>query len=168
MAKFIVLAAGELQEVVATVISTGAADAGKNPALDGAGRLDISMMPIGLAPDTKALATSENLAAGDWVNVWNNAGTATLRKADASNGREAHGFVLAATTSPAVATMYKEGTNSGFAGLTPGAAYYLSAATAGGAVLVPPTVAGQISQRLGEALTATEIDCNIQRKITLA
>jgi hypothetical protein len=168
MAKYIANVGGELQEVVATVASAGAADAGKVLSLDGAGRIDASVLPIGVGQDAKTLITSENLAANDWVQVWNNAGVATIRKADASNGREAHGFVLVATVSPAAATMYKEGTNAGLAGLTPGAPYYLSAATAGGAVAVPPTAAGQISQRLGEALSATEIDCNIQRKITLA
>ena len=45
--------------------------------------------------DTGTVTTSEALAAGDLVNIWNSSG-AKARKADATTaGKEAHGFVLA-------------------------------------------------------------------------
>ncbi|WP_289241264.1 hypothetical protein, partial [Delftia sp.] len=81
-------------------------------ALDDSGRIDNSMMPVGIGADTAVIAASEALAAGDWVNMWNSTG-AKVRKADATtSGKEAHGFVLAAVTSGANATVYFEGTNT--------------------------------------------------------
>lgn len=50
--------------------SAGAGDSGKLPSLDGSGKLDNSFMPVGIGADTAAIATSETLAAGDFVNIW--------------------------------------------------------------------------------------------------
>ena len=49
--KFIVLTNGQLAEREAATTSTGAADAGKIPALAGDGRLPESMMPVGIGAD---------------------------------------------------------------------------------------------------------------------
>lgn len=165
--KYLKNSSGQIAEEAAIQSSAGAGDAGKIPALDSAGRLDTSMMPVGIGADTKSIVTSENLAAGDLVNVYNNGGTLNARKADATNGRRAHGFVLAATTSPASATVYFEGTITGLTGLTPGSTMYVSA-TAGVATATAPTTAGYISQEIGAALTSTEISFEPQQPITLA
>ena len=91
--------AGVISELEALVTSAGAGDAGKIPALDATGKLDNSLMPVGIGADSKILPASENLAAGDLVNVWNDSGTAKARKADATiAGKEANGFVLSAVT----------------------------------------------------------------------
>ncbi|KAA9150036.1 hypothetical protein F3K36_33425, partial [Delftia sp. BR1] len=99
--KFLRLVNNLVTEVLGIQTSAGAANAGDIVALDDSGRIDNSMMPVGIGADTAVIAASEALAAGDWVNVWNSTG-AKVRKADATtSGKEAHGFVLAAVTSGA-------------------------------------------------------------------
>lgn len=155
--KFLALVSGRKQEVSPVDSSSGAGDAGKIVALDSTGKIANSMMPVGIGADTKTVPASENLAAGDFVNLWNDAGTLKARKADATaSGKEADGFVLAAVTAPANADVYFEGTNTQLTGLTAGARYYL-ATTAGGATTTPPNTAGNVVQYLGRALSATEI-----------
>lgn len=166
--KYIRQNAGQLAEVEGTVTSAGAGDAGKIVALDSSGRLDNSMMPSGIGSDTEVMASSENLAAGDLVNIWNDSGTRKARKADASNGRRAHGFVLSGTSSPANATVYLSGDITGLTSLTPGTAMYLSGTTAGGATATSPSTAGQISQEIGIAVSTTAIGFQPQQPITLA
>lgn len=147
--------------------SAGASDAGKVAQLDAAGRIDQSMMPTGLGADTASIVASEALAAGDLVNIWNSAGTAKVRKADAAgNGKEAHGFVLAAVANAASATVYFEGTNTQGAGLTPGP-QFLSATTPGRTVAAAPNGAGQTVQRVGFATSATEMNFQSGVPITL-
>lgn len=158
--------AGLLTEVEALLTSAGAGDSGKIPALDATGRLDTSFMPAGIGADTKSVVTSENLTAGDFVNLYDASGTLTCRKADASTasaGKRAHGFVLASTTSPASATVYFEGANGQRSGLTVGATYVLSAVAAGGVTIEASgtTTAGHILQKLGVATSATEINVEI-------
>lgn len=166
--KYLKNSGGQLAEVEATVSSTGATEAGKIVALDGSGKLDVSTLPTGIGATTKVAATTENLSAGNLVNLFNDSGTVKARKADASNGRRAHGFVLTGTTSPNNATVYLDGTITGLTGLTPGAAYYLSGSTAGAATATAPSTAGYISQEIGIALSATEINFEEQQPITLA
>jgi hypothetical protein len=166
--KYIKNNSGQLAEVEATTSSSGAGSAGKIVALDSAGKLDNTMMPTGIGATTKLAATTESLSAGDLVNLFNDSGTIKARKADASNGRRAVGFVLSAVTSPNNATVYLDGTITGLTGLTPGAAYYLSGATAGAATATAPTTSGYISQEIGIALSATEINFEEQQPITLA
>lgn len=147
--------------------SAGAGDSGKLAALDAAGRLDNSFMPVGLGADTASIVTSESLAAGDLVNVYNNAGTANARKADATTaGKEAHGFVLAAVVAPAAATVYFEGSNTAVTGLTPGNQFL--ATTAGLAVAAAPSAAGNAVQKVGVAVSATVLNFEAQQPIVLA
>ena len=156
--KYISLNNGRMQEVQATVSSAGAADGGKIVALDPTGRLDSSLMPVGIGADTATIQASEALAAGDFVNVWVSGGAARVRKADASSsGKEAHGFVLAGVSSGANATVYFEGQNVQVSGRTIGARQYLSASTPGAATETPPSGAGQVVQLLGVAVSATSI-----------
>lgn len=166
--KYIKNNAGQLAEVEATVTSSGAGNAGDIVALDASGKLDTTVLPTGIGATTKLAATTENLSAGDLVNLYNDSGTIKARKADASNGRRAHGFVLSSVTSPNNATVYLDGTITGLTSLTPGAAYYLSGSSAGAATATAPTTSGYISQEIGIALSATEINFEEQQPITLA
>lgn len=166
--KYIKNNSGQLAEVEATVTSAGAGNAGDIVALDGSGKLDTSVMPVGIGAETKVAASSENLSAGDLVNLYNDTGTIKARKADASNGRRANGFVLSSVTSPANATVYLEGLITGLSSLTPGAAYYLSGGTAGAATATAPTTTGHLSQEIGIAVSDTEITFEPQQPITLA
>lgn len=149
-------------------VSTGAGSASKTAMLDASGKLDVSMMPTGIAADVSVITASEALAAGDVVNIYNNAGTANCRKADAStSGKEARGFVLAAVASGAAATVYFEATDTQVTGLTPGV-QFLSATTPGKTTTTAPTAAGHIVQRVGFATSATSLNFNAGEPIVLA
>lgn len=164
--KYIELNAGKLKQKQATVISAGAGNDGDIPALDSTGKLDVSVLPVGVGPDVAVILCSENLAAGDYVNIYDNAGTPNVRLADNSNSRDAHGFVKTAYTSGNNATVYFEGANDDLSGLTPGARQYL--ATAGGVTETPPVAPGaQISQLVGYAVNATTINTDIDDCIGL-
>ncbi|WP_026610696.1 hypothetical protein [Methylocaldum szegediense] len=166
--KYLSLNNGRLQEVQATVVSSGAADDGKIPALDPTGKLDQSVMPVGIGADTKIIQASEALAAGDFVNIWNDGGTSKVRKADATTaGKEADGFVLAAVASGGNATVYFEGTNTQLSELTPGSRYYLST-TAGGVTDTSPSGSGNVVQYLGKAISTTEISFEKEDGVILA
>lgn len=160
-------ATGHPTEVEATVTSAGAGDAGEIVALDGTGKLDSSVMPAGFGSNTDSIAASENLTAGDWVNIYDNAGTINCRKADNSNGRLAHGFVLAAVTAPASATVYGPGElNSQASGMTVGAEMFLD--TGGAETASVPAGSGVTIQSLGVAKSATAIRFNPQVYAVLA
>jgi hypothetical protein len=136
--------------------SAGAANAGDIPALDETGRIDNSMMPVGIGADTASIPATENLAAGALVNVYNSTGQ-KVRNADGTTaGKECTGFVLAAVTSGANATVYFEGTITGLTGLTPGARYYL-ATTPGGVTATPLAATGNVDQLVGVAISTTSI-----------
>ena len=165
MAKYLANSAGTITEVQPVSTSAGAGDAGKIAQLDGAGRFDSSMMPVGLGADTATVTASEALAAGDLVNIWNSTG-AKVRKADGStSGKEAHGFVLAAVSSSASATVYFEGTNTQVTGLTPGVQFLST--TAGQATATAPSGSGQIVQRVGFATAAAALNFQSQPPIVL-
>lgn len=152
---------GKFTVISGVQTSAGAGNAGDIPALDDNGKLDTSLMPTGIGPEVKVLTASENLSAGDFVNIWDDSGTPKARKADAtaaSGAKAADGFVLAAVTSGNPATVYLEGINDQLSGLTGGTGYYSSNATAGAAMASPgPTTTGHLSQYIGKALSATEI-----------
>jgi len=155
--KYLYNNAGQITERELTVSSAGAGDAGKGVALDTAGRLDSTVMPVGIGADTKSIVSSENLAAGNLVNVWYDVDTVKVRKADATTaGKEAVGFVLSAVTSPAEATVYFENVITGLSGLTPGTTQFL-ATTAGGRTEMAPSSTGNIIQKVGVAVSATEL-----------
>lgn len=156
--KYIESVAGKLTNVSAADASTGVADAGKIVALDSTGKLAQTLFPTGMGADTSVFPASESLAAGDFVNVWNDSGTAKVRKADASADKPADGFVLAAVTSGANATVYREGENNQMSGLTAGTDYYLSATTAGSVSTTVPTATGSIQQWVGKATSATSLN----------
>jgi len=159
--KYVSISAGGLlTEKEANVASAGAGDAGKVLALEASGRIDNSVLPVGLGSDTKSIICSENLAAGDLVNVFNDTGTPKARKADASGsnaGKWANGFVLAAFNSAETALVYFEGTITGLSGLTAGTAMFLSGSSPGSATATAPTASGHCVQRIGVAINDTEI-----------
>lgn len=153
--KFLKESAGVIQEIVAVQVG-GGGSADRIPSLDASGLLDITMMPAGIGADSASIITSENIAAGDFVNVYDNAGTPTLRKAIADGtNKTADGFVLTGSTSPAVNTVYFEGRNTQKTGLTGGTRYWLSASTSGATTATAPSGSGNEVQLLGKAYSAT-------------
>jgi hypothetical protein len=168
--KYLVQVAGVHYEQTGITTSAGSGDSGKVAALDASGKLDNSFMPVGVGADTKSIVTSENLAAGDLVNVYNAAGTVTARKADgsaASAGKPCHGFVLAGSSSGGNAVVYFSGINNQLSGMVAGPAY-VSDGTAGLATATVPTTSGHFVQLVGEFISATELQFNPQTPIVLA
>lgn len=164
--KYLRLISGVITEVAGVVTSAGAGNDGDFPVLDSTGRLDNSVMPAGLGADTASVTTSEALAAGDYVNIWNSTG-AKARKADATTaGKEAHGFVLSAVGSGSAATVYFESTNTQVTSQTPGVVYLST--TAGLGTATPPSTAGNVVQRIGFATSATAVNFQSQPPVTLA
>lgn len=159
-------ASGVLDDTILNASVTSSAN--KIAKLDAAGKLDLTVMPTGVGPDTAIITASEALAAGDLVNIWNNGGTANVRKADAStSGKEAHGFVLSAFASAASATVYFEGSNTQCTGLTPGR-QYLSDSTPGKSALAAPTGTGKTVQIVGFAISATTLNFQSEPSVLLA
>lgn len=155
--KFLNLTNGKPSQEAAIATSAGAGDANKIIKLDGGGKIDPTLLPAGVAPESRTMVASEALSAGDLVNFFNNGGTINMRKADADVGREAHGFVLSAVAALASGTVYpEEAVITGLAGMTPGATQFLATA-AGARVEVCPAGAGVLAQIVGVALSATEM-----------
>lgn len=165
--KFLKIVSGVVTEEVATQTG-GAGNENLIPSLDNSGKLDTTMMPTGMGPDTASLPTSDSLSAGDLVNIYDATGTATARKADASAaGKEADGFVLSPSTAPGPATVYFAGQNVGVTSLTPGTVYYLDT-TAGKVTDTPPSGSAQVVQRVGRAIDAAILAFQPGDPITLA
>lgn len=106
---------------------------------------------------TQQITASENLTAGELVNLWSDAGALAIRKADATDDtKPANGFVKVAVTSGDVGVFFTDGQqDAGFSGLTPGATYYL--AVGGGITVTPPAVSGNGLQSVGVAMSATTL-----------
>ena len=161
--KFLNLESGEKKLDTAINTSAGAGDASKIVRTDSTGRLDSSFLPVGVGPDTLSIEASETLAAGDFVNIFDYSSTPKIRKADATNGRDADGFVLAGVTSGANGDVYREGTNTQLSGMTIGARQYLGAT--GAVTETPNTTSTQLHQFLGKASSATELNIEITDQI---
>lgn len=158
---------GVITELEATVTSSGVSEAGDIVALDGTGKLDVSVLPTGVGPDVAIIATSETLAAGDFVNIWNDSGTPRVRKADATTtGKFAHGFVLAGATHPANATVYFEGANTQLSTVTGGRVYL--ATTAGGWTATAPSASGNVVQAIGVGIATDTINFEPEAPVVLA
>jgi len=145
---------GSMQEVAPTTLG-GSSYANQIPVLNSNGNLDISMMPTGIGADTQSIVASESIAAGSLVNIYNNAGTVTIRNAIAAdNTKPANGFVLSSVASAAIGLVYVRGLNSQvplgtFVAANVGSKVFLSPTTAGGITLTIPTTTGQIVQVIG-------------------
>lgn len=164
--KFLVQVGGFFQEVYATATG-GIANANKIVSLDNNGLLSQSMFPAGVGDDITVVVASENLAAGDFVNLWVNAGALNARKADASTtGKYAHGFVLQGFTAGSSAQVFRRGQNTAITGVAPGD-IFLSDVTPGRTTSTPVTGTGKTSQRLGTAVSSTLIDVSIEQPIQL-
>ena len=169
MAKYLNVGTGGFpQEQNTIAASAGAADADKIVATNASGQIDSSFYPSGLNIPKSFLA-SEAISARDLVNIHNNAGTANIRKADASTAsaaKQAHGIALAAAAQNAqCSVLLGMGIVPGFSGLTPGATYFLSAATPGGNTATPPATAGHTLQQIGVAVSGNEVFLLIQEPI---
>jgi len=117
---------------------------------------------------TITLPAYENLSAGDFVNIFDDAGVTKVRKADASANKPAHGYVLDDVAAGSDATVYFDGHNTKLSGLTVGTYYFLSDTTPGGVTNTPPSTTGYFIQRLGIAIDNTTIDVEIEPPIEIS
>jgi len=168
MANYLAQITGKIKEVAAIITSAGAGDSGKIVALDANGLLSSTMMPVGVAPDVQSIITSEDLIAGDFVNIYDNASVLTARKAVATDPtKQANGFVLTASTSPAANNVYFEGKNTGANGtFALGLEVFLSS-VAGEVTTTAPSASGSIVQSLGTSLSTSSIATEIAQSIQL-
>ena len=121
----------------------------------------------GVGIGTRALVSSEALAAGDMVNVWNDAGTTKVRLASALvKGKDASGWVGQAVAFGATATVNFGAVNPAASSLTPGPLWLST--TPGKAQSAAPSGAGQVVQRVGFAFSSTEFMFQPQIPITLS
>lgn len=169
--KYIALLSGIETEVEGKVTGGTAAEAGKIPALDSTGRLDESLMPVGIGADMAVLTAAEALSAGALVYIKSDGEVANA--SGASAGNEAVGFVLAAYSASDDAYVYFEGRNTELSGLTVGARYYLSDLVAGGITATPidntnPANAGKKHQYVGRAISATSLSFEASDSVVLA
>jgi len=114
------------------------------------------------------VVASEALSAGNLVNVWDNAGTTSVRKADASSSAKyANGYVLRAYNTSDVATVFFHGVNDKVSALSAGL-QYLSASSAGACTTTPPSGSGQLVQIVGVSFSATKMAFQFNQPIQLA
>lgn len=154
--KYIALITGVQQEVAATITGGSAAQDGKIVALDATGRLDSTLMPVGIGADTATGTANEALSAANPFVYIKSDGTFANASA-ASGGNPCIAFVNASFASAATATIFFQGRVTGLTGLTPGARYYLSDTTPGGLTLTPVSGTGKLHQYLGRAINSTSL-----------
>lgn len=152
MASFITKLVDGTYEILKSVVtSAGAADSGKPVVLDAAGKFDLSVLPDAIGNLTETIQATEDLAAGDFVNIYEpSVGVDRVRKADATDQTKyATGFVIAAVTTGNNAEVFRAGLNTALT-VTTGAQYYLSDTTAGAATETAPAEnSGSFQQVLG-------------------
>lgn len=157
---------GRIAEVEGTVTGGTVAQAGDIVALDETGRIDPSLLPVGIGADVAIVPAGEALSAGDFVYIAAD-GTANRAVADVG-GFDAIGFTLDSVTAGADTTVYFEGRNTSLTGLMVGARYYLSDVTPGGLTSTPVIGAGKRHQFLGKAITAESLSFEADDGILLA
>jgi hypothetical protein len=155
--KFVVIddTTQSLGEVIPTQVGGSGAE-NLIPALDNTGRLAVSMMPSGVAPEVKIGNAFENIAANALVYI--RADGTVANATAASGGKYAKGWSQAAVTTGNPVTVQFEGTITGLTGLTIDAPYFLSSTVAGGIAATGPTASGTLWQEIGVAISATELN----------
>ena len=104
-------------------------------------------------PNSYTATASTALTAGQFVSLWDNGGTLSVRPADSSLGYEADGYVTASYSSSATATVYTEGSNNSVTGATVGPVFL---STSGGFTSSMPS-APALVQVLGFASSSSSI-----------
>lgn len=121
--------------------------------LSGLGTVASPLTLPGVLATTVSIVAGAILTAGQWVNIYNNAGTANVRPADMTDAtKPAHGFILSSYASSATATVYLAGVNTAipvgtYVAADVGKPAFLS--TSGGTTLTPPATTGTLLQQVG-------------------
>jgi len=152
--------AGLFQKNTPITVSAGASNANQIFSTNSQGLIDTSFFSSTLGIPSISVNTSEAIAAGSLVNVYNNSGAANARNANAATANQAQiavGYVNAAVASGAAATVLFAGIISGLTGLTIGAEYYLSDSNPGAVVTGYAPAVGHCLQSVGFALSTTSL-----------
>lgn len=144
----------QLSERESTVISNGVPDAGRIIALDQDGKLDSSIVVT--EGVTVLIEAGMNLLAGEFINIYDDAGTTKIQKASASGELFANGFVKLNYNTTDTCQVYLQGINNALTGLTIGSLYFLDIIS-GAISISPPTGAGDTVQQLGRAISTTSL-----------
>ena len=166
--KFLKFVNGVITSVSSVTTSAGVADEGKIPALDATGKLDATLLPDGVAGGTETIVTLTAvvaLAAGQLVYV-NSSGQAALSEVSGGTKHHAHGFVNTAIASGASGEVSFSGVVDGLTGLTTGTEYFIDAA--GGITATAPSASDTIYQKIGVAISATELLFQPKQHINIA
>ena len=138
----------------------GAPSAQRIPRLNAAGELDVSMIPSSVGgAGTLTCTASEALIVGP-VDVYNNAGVLSARKADATSGsvKPADGYVKQTYSSGAAdVVVFRQGNVTGLSGLTIGGDVFLGKTPGTFVQSVAGYGAGDFVQKLGLAVSATAV-----------
>lgn len=153
---------GEYSQFAPVEVSTGAGDGGKVAVLNQTtGRWDLSLIPVEVGLDVVALTAFENISAGQYVHVFSDGGTPSVRLATAAGPGylPAHGWAVETKTATNTIKIAHEGNNPFVAGLTVGLRYALSAVTPGGVIpasgIAAGIAAGDIIQFVSSVCYAT-------------
>lgn len=106
----------------------------------------------------------EDLAAGDYVDLFDDSGTLKARLAiadDKNNPKKGDGYVDSAVTTGNTATVFGGGTNINVSGLTKGDDVFLSSTVPGGVTTTAPSGGATFAQPLGTAISATSMVVDI-------
>ena len=143
-----------------------AAESGNNVVIktDDTGKLLPEVLPDGFGADLVSLTVGAGgVTAGDYIHILPDF---SVVKADASNSRDANGFVLTDAIAAAQVEVYFEGTNTGVSGQSPGAVY-LSDTIPGTGQATAPTAAGSIVQLIGFGAAANKVNFDSHDSIFL-
>lgn len=138
--------------------SAGAGSASKMIKTNAQGQVDITFIPPEVGAETVTATAGEALSAYDLVYI--NGSGEVMKAIATAKSTSAIGVVITTVESAATATIYKFGTIVG-SGYTPGTEFFLSASTAGQATATAPTGAGNIIQKIGTAVSATQVSLDI-------
>jgi hypothetical protein len=121
------------------------------------------IMPIAPIGVPFPVISSETIGAGAFINIWDNAGIANIRNANATdNLKPADGFILVGVTTGVEGEVFFSGqVNNQLSGLTPGISYFLDI-TNGNITSTFPNASGNYVQNLGKALSSTTMVFNFQ------
>lgn len=147
--------AGVIKNLPFLQVSAGASSAGQPVALNSSGLIDTTMLPPSSSGQVQRSDTAaQAISAGQLINF----GPSGVRPADSTSGYPADGYSPNAVASGGTGTFNLIGVISGLSGLTKGTDYFLGANGAPILAASLPTAAGTIVQRIGKALSATEIN----------
>ena len=157
---------GEYVETPGTVSGGTVGQAGNIPALDNSGRIDPTLMPVGVVADTYSGTAFENIQNGAFVYIRSDGQVANAT--GVPGGIEAMAFALVGVSTGQSVLVYFEGRNTSLGSLTPGKRYYLSDSVPGGLTGVPIVGADKIHQYLGRAVTSNTLSFEPGESIILA